>query len=360
VSPHRPDRAAPAPGRPGLASVRAPALAFAALAAAGLLLTACSSTPSVPSPSTGSPSAAGTGSSPASGGPTGTVAQYTVAHGPQPPADSAWVGAWVKPPKESILGRVAAVESFEQETGRKLQVVNVFHPWTQIFPDLNDTTFVGQGKTLMISWNGATSAQIVAGTYDQVLRDRAEALKALGKPVLLRWRWEMNRPNLAATVGTPQQYVAAWKHVHQIFEQVGATNVGWVWCPLASNFSQTDAAAYYPGDDQVDWLCTDVYAIANDQSFGDVAADFMTWAASHDKPVVIGEYGAEQSDPAAKAAWIAGATAYALAHPQIRAMVYFDAARVDDHGVPRDFRVEADPTVLAAWKAMLANPWFRT
>jgi hypothetical protein len=264
----------------------------------------------------------------------------------------------VKPPKESILGRVAAVESFEQATGRKLQVVNVFHPWTQIFPDLADTTFVGEGKTLMISWNGAPSAQVVAGTYDDVLRKRAEALKALGKPVLLRWRWEMNRPNIASTVGSPQEYVAAWKHVHQIFEQAGATNVGWVWCPLASSFSQTDAAAYYPGDDQVDWLCTDVYAIGNDQSFGDVAADFMTWASTHDKPVVIGEYGAEQSDPAGKAAWIAGATAYALAHPQIRAMVYFDADRVDDHGVRRDFRVESDPTVLQAWKAMLANPWF--
>ena len=32
--------------------------------------------------------------------------------------------------------------------------------------------------------------------------------------------------------------------------------------------------------------------------------------------------------------------------------------RVDDHGVLRDFRVEVDPTVLQAYKAMLANPWF--
>ena len=58
---------------------------------------------------------------------------------------------------------------------------------------------------------------------------------------------------------------------------------------------------------------------------------------------MIGEYGAEQSDPAAKAAWIAGATAYAQAHPQIKAMVYFDADRVDDHGVQRDFRVDLRP-----------------
>jgi len=75
---------------------------------------------------------------------------------------------------------------------------------------------------------------------------------------------------------------------------------------------------------------------------------------------VIGEYGSDKTDPAAKASWVAGATAYAQAHPQIRAMVYFDARRVDDHGVLRDFRVTSDPTVLRVFEAMLANPWFGT
>jgi Glycosyl hydrolase family 26 len=353
VSPNRPDRAAPVPGWNGLAIRRGRSAAFAALAVvAALGLAACSGSGSGPSSLLPTSTASGLP------GPTASVQTYTVAHGPQPPADGAWVGAWVKPPKESILGRVAAVDAFQEATGTKLPLVQVYHPWAQDFPDENDKAFVGQGKTLLISWNGQDSAKVAAGAYDDVLRQRAEALKALGKPVLLRWRWEMNRPNIAQTVGTPAQYVAAWKHVHAVFEQAGATNVGFVWCPLASNFASTDAAAYYPGDDQVDWLCTDVYAIGNNNSFGDVASDFMTWAATKDKPVMIGEYGAQQSDPAAKAAWIAGATAYALAHPQIRAMVYFDADRVDDHGVPRDFRVEADPTVLQAYRTMLATPWF--
>ena len=29
----------------------------------------------------------------------------------------------------------------------------------------------------------------------------------------------------------PGEYVAAWRHVHDIFTAVGATNVSWVWCP---------------------------------------------------------------------------------------------------------------------------------
>ena len=44
--------------------------------------------------------------------------------------------------------------------------------------------------------------------------------------------------------------------------------------------------AYYPGDDQVDWLCADVYAIGNDRSFGDVAGRLHGLGRlGHDKPV---------------------------------------------------------------------------
>ena len=54
---------------------------------------------------------------------------------------------------------------------------------------------------------------------------------------------------------------AAWIHIHQIFDEVGAGNVIWVWCGNANTFknpnSFTHAYAweYYPGDDPrfLDW-----------------------------------------------------------------------------------------------------------
>jgi len=279
------------------------------------------------------------------------------AHGPQPPADGAWVGAWVKPPVARDDARPGAFAAFEQAVGHPLTVAHVFHTWTEPFPTAGDAELARAGKVLMISWSGTDSSAITAGTYDAMIRQRADAVRAFGAPVLLRWRWEMNRPNLRATVGSPEQYVAAWRHIRAIFTEAGATNVGWVWCPMAATFTSDDGAAYYPGDDQVDWLCTDVYAIGTGRSFADVAADFMTWAGGHDKPVVVGEYGSNLTDPAAKAAWIAGATTYARAHPQIRALVYFDALRTEN-GQERDFRVEAAAAPLAAYRAMLADPWF--
>jgi beta-mannanase len=279
-----------------------------------------------------------------------------VAQGPKPPADGAWVGAWVKPAAPNQAARVAAVASFEQAIGRKLDLVNVYHPWTEKFPSVADFQFVQQGKVLMISWASTDISSILSGADDQLITDRATALKALGAPVLLRWRWEMNRPNLAGAVGSAADYVAAWKHLRSVFAAVGATNVGWVWCPIATDFNATNGPSYYPGDDQVDWLCTDVYPGPANGSFASVASEFMAWAASHHKPVVIGEYGVESSN-ANQAQWIAGAQAYARQTPHIKAMAYFDADRVEN-GVTRDFRLEGTTAPLAAFKAMVQSPYF--
>ena len=279
-----------------------------------------------------------------------------MAEGPKPPAVGAWVGAWVKPTVADQAGRVAAVASFEQSIGRPLDVVHVFHQWNDVFPSSADFQFVQQGKILMISWSGTDTKTILSGADDGTIRQRAVDIKLLGSPVLLRWRWEMNRPNLQKSIVSPADYVAAWKHIRSIFRIVGATNVGWVWCPIATNFLATGGPAYYPGDDQVDWLCTDVYAGPTNLSFASVAAEFTAWAATHDKPVVIGEYGARSSDPG-KPQWIEAATAFAVQHPQIKAMVYFDADRVEN-GVSRDFRVEAAPGPLQAFRAMVMDAYF--
>ena len=329
-------------------AARTGVVALAAVVAA--LLAACTSGTPAPTttPTTAPPSPTVSATSPGGG--------YTaVGGGPKPPATGAWVGAWVQPDKDSPT-RVAAVAAFEHVIGRPLDLVNVYHPWADAFPNASDVEFTQHGKILMISWASTDVAGIVSGASDRQITARASALKELGVPVLLRWRWEMNRKNLAAAVGSPAQYVAAWKHIRTIFTAVGARNVGWVWCPIATDFTATDGPAYYPGDDQVDWLCTDVYPGQAHGSFASVAAEFMAWAAQHHKPVIIGEYGVESSNPA-QAQWIAGADTYARQNPQIKAMVYFDASRVEN-GVTRDFRLQGTTGPLQAFQQMALSPYF--
>ena len=301
------------------------------------------------------PSGSATYGSTQSASPTGPGGSYTtVAGGPKPPATGAWLGAWVKPAPRTT--RVSAVTTFEQSIGRPLDIVHVYHPWADAFPTASDVQFVQQGKILLISWASTDVAGIASGAQDKQITDRALALKSLGTPVLLRWRWEMNRKNLASAVGSPAQYIAAWKHIRSIFTTVGTTNVGWVWCPIATDFNATDGPTYYPGDNQVDWLCTDVYPGPTKASFASVAAEFMTWAAQHHKPIIIGEFGAESSNPD-QAGWIAGAQSYAMSNPQIKAMVYFDADRLEK-GVDRNFQLEGTAAPLQAFQQLATNPYF--
>ena len=56
----------------------------------------------------------------------------------------------------------------------------------------------------------------------------------------------------------PGEYVTAWRHVHDIFTAVGATNATWVWCPNVDFTAQADPAGEaLPGRRYVDWTCLD-------------------------------------------------------------------------------------------------------
>ena len=78
-------------------------------------------------------------------------------------------------------------------------------------------------------------SRIIDGDYDQYIKSWAEGIKALGFPIAIRFAHEMNGtwyPWCERTNGNrPGQYVRAWRHVHDIFSEVGATNVTWVWSP---------------------------------------------------------------------------------------------------------------------------------
>ena len=291
--------------------------------------------------------------------PTASAPSHPPARGPVPPAVGAWIGAWVKPDLPTQNGQVAGVSGFEQALGRPLDIVQVYHQWDDDFPTAADQAFVDQGRTLLLSWSGADTRVIVSGRYDEQIRQQAEEVKDIGSPILLRWRWEMNRPNLQGSVWGGSDFVAAWKHIRQIFTEVGATNAAWVWCPAAMGFDATQAPAYYPGDDEVDWLCTDVYPGPDYRSFADVASEFMAWAAGHDKPVLIGEFGAEDGAPGQRSSWLTATAKFVQDHPQIKALVYFDA-RHSDSGPDHDYSLQPGTPPWQAFETIAREPYFDT
>ena len=274
------------------------------------------------------------------------------------PRTGAYVGAWIKPEQLTHVGRLAAVDDMETSLGRKLKIVNTYRRFEQMVGTSSDKEFLAQGATLMVSWATGDNRSIVDGEYDDLIRRQADAVKALQVPVLLRMRWEMDRPNLRATMWSGEDYIAAWKYVRDIFRRQGANNVSWVWCPTAEGFQRGDAEQFYPGDDQVDWTCVDVYAGKQFQPIGQLMGPFLTWAAQHPKPIIVGEFGVAKAwGSAERAAWLADAERTFKVNRQIKAVAYFES-NPDGNAPNKQFQLAGDKPAFKAFQSLVRDRYF--
>lgn len=276
----------------------------------------------------------------------------------RPPERGAYVGAWIKPDELTHVGRIVAVGVLEKQLGRRLDIVNTYRRFEQMVGTKSDKDFVDQGATLMVSWATGDNRSILAGEHDKLIRRQARAIRKVKRPVLLRMRWEMDRPNLRATMWSGADYVAAWKYVRAIFAEERADNVSWVWCPTAEGFIRGDAPDFYPGDDQVDWTCVDVYAGTVFQPIGQLMGPFLQWAGQRPKPIVIGEFGVAKAwGSQRRAAWLADAERTFKANRQIKAVVYFESDP-DGNGPNQQFQLTGDRAAFSAFHELVRDPYF--
>jgi hypothetical protein len=274
------------------------------------------------------------------------------------PMTGAYVGAWIKPDALTHAGRVDAVDALERSLGRKLDIVNTYRRFDQLVGTDSDKEFLAQGATLMVSWATGDNRSITGGEHDRLIRQQARAIRAVNRPVLLRMRWEMDRPNLRAEMWSAADYVAAWKHVRAIFAQEHADNVSWVWCTTAEGFQRGDAPAFYPGDDQVDWTCVDVYAGNVFQPIGALMGPFLQWAAQRPKPIIIGEFGVAKAwGSAGRAAWLRDAERTFKANRQIKAVAYFESDP-EGNGPKQQFQLTGDRAAFQAFAALTRDRYF--
>ncbi|MFG1609834.1 endoglucanase [Actinoplanes sp. NPDC049265] len=276
----------------------------------------------------------------------------------QAPPQGAYLGAWIKPDELTHSGRVEAVDGLQDDLGRRLDILTTYRRFEQMVGTDSDQEFLDSGATLMVSWATGDNRSIVAGEHDRLIRQQARAIRKVKRPVLLRMRWEMDRPNLQATMWSGADYIAAWKYVRKIFAEENATNVSWVWCPTAEGFIRGNAPEFYPGDDQVDWTCVDVYAGSVFQPIGELMGPFLRFAAQHPRPIVIGEFGVAKAwGSAGRAAWLADAARTFKANPQIKAVAYFESDP-EGNGPNQQFQLAGDKAAFQAFKRMTRDRYF--
>ncbi|HEY0240611.1 MAG TPA: glycosyl hydrolase [Friedmanniella sp.] len=214
-----------------------------------------------------------------------------------------------------------------------------------------------RGQISLVNWEpfGVDLADVVAGRYDRMLQERAAQAAGLTRPVLVDLAAEMNEEE-GWGHHDPALYVAAYRHVHDVFAGHDGGHVVWVWAPNnVDSEGEPPALDYYPGDAYVDWTGIDGYNWGTSQpgfawqSFEEVFSAIYDQLATLDKPMIIGETSsAEQGG--SKAAWIdAVGPTIRDDFPDVRAVVWFDVDK------ERDWRIRSSAGSLAAFRRLAAS-----
>ncbi|HWO84680.1 MAG TPA: glycosyl hydrolase [Solirubrobacterales bacterium] len=252
---------------------------------------------------------------------------------------------------------MAGLDVFEEEVQKKVSMLNFFQPFANCnptcsfygFPKTPLESIRQRGAIPVLSWSSQSIpsskvepdfqlSDVISGRYDAYITDFATKAKAWGHPFFLRFNWEMNGKWFPWHEGVngnqPGEFVAAWRHVHDIFTAVGATNVNWVWCPNLEYSGSTPLASVYPGDAYVDWTGLDGYNHGTNPAHPDSWKSFsqlyrstydkITGSLAPSKPLMIGEVASTEYG-GSKSAWIKDMLARIPAeYPKIRALIYFD------------------------------------
>ncbi|MDR3685486.1 MAG: glycosyl hydrolase [Coriobacteriia bacterium] len=360
-----------------LRAVRAFIALALVLAALGLAGTSASGRASIALAET-TPTVGETSSSPE---PTGTEASdRPLAGRVSAPSRGAYIGVF-RPPAPY---QATALSAYKTLSGKSASIVMWFQPWAPSgagrFDAASAIALWNRGAVPLISWEpwnpgdqphnlktpsdmpAWTLAKIGAGDYDAYLTQFARDVKAAGGPVMISPFHEMNGcwyPWCGLANGnSPAQFVTAWRHVHDLFEREGATNVTWVW---SVNFESRPAlqvnrfAAYYPGPSYVDWVGVSGFNWGGMgggpwRSFDKIYKTPLSYLKTTHKPVVITEI-ASVENKGSKAHWLTDTfKRIRTRHPEIKAVIYYDAL---EHGLghKQDWRINSSKKSLAAYRA---------
>lgn len=217
----------------------------------------------------------------------------------------------------------AGMEQLEDRVSYHFPIISFYSSWgdkpDQQFPTRMVESIHRMGSVPLITWEPwvvdfderlrpnlpplaereyASLRSVARGDYDFYIVPWAKAAAAYKKPLFIRFAHEMNDPYRypwgPQNGNRPDDFVAAWKHVHFIFQKFSATNVLWVWSP---HISMPWFEYYFPGPEFVDWIGVGVL------NYGTIAS-WSRWWSFHqilekaypillklNKPIMISEFG---------------------------------------------------------------------
>ncbi len=209
-----------------------------------------------------------------------------------------------------------------------LPLIN-WEPTTDAFTELKDHPELGQNQKIFY--------YIQKGFFDEYIDETASALRDLGFPVFLNFAPEMDNPSNDWSVtggNTPEEFIKAWRYVHDRFEALGVQNITWIWNPSRSEGMESyfPSGKQYPESRYVDWIgISCVLEGSMDQEIE--GEDFTSlYQPFHEKiqtlgiglPIILTELGATSKIEFAKNWTMNSLEKIKSSHPEIKAAIVYN------------------------------------
>jgi Glycosyl hydrolase family 26 len=285
------------------------------------------------------------------------VKRQTEAHPPKPRqqshgpgfALSATPGSYLGLYPDGVPGSYAGVTAFTAATGVKPNVVPYYSGWLEPFQATFAATATQHGAVPLVQMDptNISLAAIASGQYDSYLKTYAEAVRAFNHPVIFSFGHEMNggwyswgyRHTPAAV------FVAAWRHIVNLFRALGVDNVTWLWTVNVLHpyhrIHVPSPVSWWPGSSYVTWVGIDGYYSNSSFTFASLFGPTIAAVRELTKaPILIAETAASSAagQPTKIADLFAGVHLYGLL-----GFVWFDSIHLEDWRISR-------PAAIAAFR----------
>ncbi|MBV9206568.1 MAG: beta-mannanase [Actinobacteria bacterium] len=236
-----------------------------------------------------------------------------------PPSSASYLGIYA----QGVPHSYSQVTAFTNATGANPDIIMYYSGWFMPFPAGFATTVADHGAAPLVQLDpdNVRDAAIASGQYDGYLSSYAEAVRAYMHPVILSFGHEMNGSwsPWGYTHQSPAAFVAAWRHVVNVFRALGARNVTWLWTVNIINNSR-DAKIdtldqWWPGSSYVNWVGIDGYYLKPSWRFAPLfGPTIRAVRALTTDPILIAETGAVPAagQPAKITDLFAGIRSYGL------------------------------------------------
>jgi hypothetical protein len=256
----------------------------------------------------------------------------------------------------------------ERAIGRRFDIVKNYMGWNPgtTFPTPAQRALAGNGKRILdFSWNAVnfkTRAKvsyqsIAAGEWDKsIILPEARRLRSFHHKVFIDFNHEFDS-RAQSGEGTPAQYVAAYRHIHNVMRAAGVKNVIWTWVSTGDVYHAKEIKASYPGAAFVNWVGYDPYNSAGChgeswrtpyQTFSPFYHWLQRQPGMRRKPIMLGEY-ASAPGPSI-GAWYAAVAPTLKRLPHIKAVMQWSSG----NSAACDFRL-TDSTAALSGFALSSN-----